>query len=155
MQALAQPSSSRKNADSASIRTWNGRSGRPSGRTISRGASASAIAAKAASNTPAMAPAGKNTRTTRRSRGLIMQIAPSASQATTMASTPCSASNVPVSGTSAILVRDVAGALVEEPRRQLASAGVPDHVLADQPAHHLRRRQVLRRADFLEQLLLS
>ena len=38
----APPSSIRKNADSASRRRWNGRSGRPSGRTADRGRSPSA-----------------------------------------------------------------------------------------------------------------
>jgi len=43
----------------------------------------------------------------------------------------------------------------QQPGRQRPVAGMLDDVLADQLPHHLRRRQVLLGADFLEHGLLA
>ncbi len=64
----AKPSNNRKNPDSASSRMWNGRSGSPSGRTITSGAwpVARKIPARNATPRHTRAPIGKSTRATYR-----------------------------------------------------------------------------------------
>src|SRR5712692_9366660 len=52
------PNSSRKNPDSASMRTWNGRSGRPAGRNAAQGGAPIAHSPVAASASDTSAPTG-------------------------------------------------------------------------------------------------
>jgi hypothetical protein len=87
----------------------------------------------------------------RRAARRAMPIAPSASQPARRAEHAAHAA-APHYG---VLLGAFVGRASSEPGRQLATAGVVDHVLADQPAHHLGRREVLRGADLLEELLLA
>ena len=88
MATEAPPSSSRKTADSASRRRWNGRSGRPSGNTIAAGGASMAYPATMASASATAAPTGNSARLMkRRSRGRTSPSAPMASHATIAAMT--------------------------------------------------------------------
>src|SRR5436190_2604229 len=154
--APAEPSSTRKNAESASTRTWNGRSGRPSGSVAASCGAPIARNATTASATPTAAPAGNSTRLTMRSRrSAAMPSAPIASHATMAARISVEAEGVTGTAAGSRAVRGARGGAgsfhahsgdgprvrrEKENARTLARCG--EHHPLGQAELHLARREV-------------